>query len=813
MKFLFFCGSVFFVCVTDAFAQSGFCFTPTTVLTAGTAPRTLVSADFNSDGNLDLAAANHGANNVYVYFGTGTGAFGSPALYIVGTNTSISNPRLTKGDFNNDGKMDIATANEMGSSLEMSVLLNNGNGTFAAALNYTAGNNPGFNMPQCIISNDFNNDNNADLALINMNGIALSVFLGNGSGSFPPCVNYSLAMMPLVMISDNFNSDPYDDLAISGNSVAILFGTASGTFSPAMYYPNNGFFLTSSDLNGDGFKDIATTTGVLLGSNTGTFSAAGNYSVTNGWGIACADYDGDGKKDVALNTNTSVVVLMGLGTGYFGYSASFTVNSSPGEMISADLNNDFKPDLAMGSGNFTNNLSILLNRSFTITAGASSTLGCPGLVSNLSVSGGASSYTWSTASNATAITVTTAASSVYTVIGTNSLGCAASVSIPINIHPTPSLVVSNSNTLMCSGATAATLQASGAANYTWNTGSTNASLAINPLVSTSYTIAGTNSLGCLGSQIVNVMVNLLPVLTLSSDTLELCYGSTATVSASGAATYSWSTGATVSNITVNPLVNTHYSVTGSSTLGCKTSNTVFAWVHALPTLTLSADSLELCFGSTATVGVSGAANYSWSSGTLGSTLTLAPAINTHYSVTGSSSFGCSSTATVFALVNPLPGLTLSTMSGTICSGESSTLTVSGALSYTWSSGQNGTSVVNTPSTTTQYTVYGTDANSCENSASFTQYVSECTELNEHDVQPEPIAVYPNPGSGLFYLRINDGFYKGDVCVLNTLHQRVYTKGITDREVEIDLEDFSNGVYFICLTTEGRQEKVIKVIKQ
>lgn len=812
MRFLFFL-FLFLATVLDTLAQSGFCFTPTTALTPGNAPRTLVTADFNSDGNLDVAAANHASNTVYVFFGTGTGAFGSPTLYAVGTNTSVSNPRITKGDFNNDGKMDLATANEVGSSFEMSVLLNNGNGTFAASVSYTAGNNPGFNMPQCIVSNDFNNDNNADLALINMNGIALSVFLGNGSGSFPPCVNYSLSMMPLVVISDNFNNDVYDDLAISGSSLAILFGTASGTFSPATYYPNNGFFLSSGDLNNDGFKDIATSTEVLLGSNTGTFSAAGNYSAVNGWGVACADYDGDGKRDLALNTSTNVTVLMGLGNGYFGYSAGFPVNSSPAEMISADLNNDMKPDLLLGSGNFAINLSILLNRSFTISASASPTIGCSGLVSNLSVSGGASSYLWSTASNANNIAVTTTASSVYSVVGTNSLGCSATATIPISIYPTPSLSISNSNSLMCSGATAATLQAGGASSYSWNTGSMTSSIAINPVNSSSYSVIGTSSLGCSKTQTILVTVNPLPVLTLSSDTLDLCFGLTATVGVSGAVTYSWSTGATGTNVAVSPLINTNYSVTGTSSVGCKATNTLLALVHPLPILVLSLDTLKLCIGSSATVGVSGAGSYTWSSGAVGASLSVSPIANTHYSVTGSSSMGCVSTSTLLAIVNSLPVLSISASNPTICAGESSTLSISGALSYSWSNGQTGDTLISTVFTTTQYTIQGTDANGCENTISTTQHVSECLGLNESSAIMEFASVYPNPGSGIFYLKLKTVFNAAEVYVLSALYEKIYSISMSGQEVEIDLDAFPNGLYFICFIAENVGLKTFKIIKQ
>lgn len=730
------------VCFTKSLGQAGFCFTPTTALVSGAGPRTLVSADFNSDGNLDIATANHNSNSVAVFFGLGSGAFSSATLYIVGTATSISNPRLTKGDFNNDGKPDLATSNEFGGSQEMSVLLNNGNGTFAAAVNYTAGNLPGFNMPQCLISNDFNNDNNADIALINMNGIALSIFLGNGTGSFPPCVNYSLAMMPLLVISDNFNNDAFDDLAISGSSVAILFGSASGTFSAASYYPNAGFFLTSGDLNGDGFKDIATSTGVLLGSGSGTFSPAGSYAIINGWGIACADYDGDGNKDLAVNTSTAITLLQGLGTGYFGSSANFILNTSPAEMISADFDNDTKPDLALGNGFSGMTANILLNRSFTIASIASPTAGCAGLTSNLSVSGGAMSYTWSTGSNSTSVIVTTTASSAYTVVGSNSLGCIATKTIPINIYPSPTLTISNSSTLMCSGATASTLQAVGATSYTWNSGFISPTLQINPLGSTIYSVSATSSLGCLGSQTISIQVNPLPVLTLTSDTLELCFGSTATVGVSGANTYTWSNGAAGNTVTLGPLSNTNLTVTGTSSLGCKSTNTLFVLVQALPVLTLS------------------------------------------------------------------------TSNATSCSGQTSSISAAGASSYSWSSGNTGSLIVVSPTVTTNYTVYGFNEEGCEGTGSITQHVTVCTNLlTKSAIFKENSFVFPNPGADIFYLRMHLVSMQTQIKVVNMLNQVILSKEVLGDVTEIDLSEFSDGVYFIHVSVDNTTSNVHKIIKQ
>ena len=141
--------------------------------------------DFNGDGKADLAVANYGSDNVSVLLGNGNGTFQAAVNYAAGTSPHS----VAVGDFNGDGKADLAVANY--GSNNVSVLLGNGNGTFQAAVNYAAGTSP------CSVAvGDFNGDGKADLAVANYGSNNVSVLLGNGNGTFQAAVNYAAGTDP-----------------------------------------------------------------------------------------------------------------------------------------------------------------------------------------------------------------------------------------------------------------------------------------------------------------------------------------------------------------------------------------------------------------------------------------------------------------------------------------------------------------------------------------------------------------------------------------------------------------------------------------
>ncbi|MBK6505894.1 MAG: SBBP repeat-containing protein [Ignavibacteria bacterium] len=253
-------------------------------------------------------------------------------------------------------------------------------------------------------------------------------------------------------------------------------------------------------------------------------------------------------------------------------------------------------------------------------------------------------------------------------------------------------------------------------------------------------LAGQNSYGSL--QVLKYFQsNPLPTVTVSPD-VSICSGSSATLTAGGAISYEWSpsTGlntTTGTSVVASPSSTTTYTVTGTDANGYTNTATVTVTVNPLPTVTASPN-VSICSGSSATLTGSGASSYEWSPSaglntTSGSTVIANPSTTTTYTVTGTGANGCINSAEVTVTVNPLPTVTASP-NVSICSGSSATLTGSGAGTYEWSpsTGLNtttGANVIANPSSTTTYTVTGTDANGCTNSAAVTVTVNPITTVD------------------------------------------------------------------------------------
>src|SRR5438128_2058650 len=234
----------------------------TSYVRAGSSPASVVAGNFNGDGKLDLAVANAGSNNVSMLLGNGDGTF-KPAL-----NSGVLGPgSLAVGDFNGDGKLDLAVTNA-----GVSILLGNGDGAFRAPVTYATG-----NSPSSVAVGDFNRDGKLDLVvanLVNNSGGtgSMGVLLGNGDGTFQPVVNYGLGSNPDSVAIGDFNGDGKLDLAVAnsggyGNpaSMKLLLGNGNGTFQPALEFVGAGSPNPSSlavgDFIGHGRLDVAVADG------------------------------------------------------------------------------------------------------------------------------------------------------------------------------------------------------------------------------------------------------------------------------------------------------------------------------------------------------------------------------------------------------------------------------------------------------------------------------------------------------------------------------------------------------------------------
>jgi hypothetical protein len=316
-----------------------------TKYTTGT-PFWVAVGDFNGDGKSDIAAAN-GTANVSVFLGNGDGTFQPVMNYPAGSYSSA----VAVGDFNGDGKTDLAVTDFMLGKVVL--LLGNGDGTFSAGGSYDCG---AFGFS--IVVGDFNQDGKADLAIGHTQGV-LGVLLGNGDGTFQPAAFFGFTALT-VAIGD-FNGDGRPDLAavsVGDNTVGILLGNGDGTFQPSVNYP--GFSSPESvvvgDFNQDGKADLAVAneTGnsvrVLLGNGNGTFQSGVDYATGAGpKSITTGDFNGDGLVDLftANSSDGTVGVLLGNGNGTFQPVTSHPAGITPQFLAVGEFNGDGRIDIVV----------------------------------------------------------------------------------------------------------------------------------------------------------------------------------------------------------------------------------------------------------------------------------------------------------------------------------------------------------------------------------------------------------------------------------------------------------------------------------
>ena len=298
------------------------------------------------------------------------------------------------------------------------------------------------------------------------------------------------------------------------------------------------------------------------------------------------------------------------------------------------------------------------------------------------------------------VTYTFTSPGVYTIslIASNANGTGSVYSETVMVNPNPTLSVSGASAV-CFG-DQDTFTASGANTYTWSGGIVNG-VSFTPTVSGTYTVNGTDANGCEAETTFSLTVNALPVLSLSGSN-AVCAGSAFTQTVSGADTYTWDTGSNASAFSIIPTGSTTYTIEGTNSItGCSNTTTVSVTVNALPVIT--ANNGTICAGDSFTISATGANTYTYSGGNA----VVSPVASSNYTINGTDANGCVSNDLVInVLVNPLPVLTVN--SGAICSGNSFTLSPSGASTYTSTAG----SLVVNPTSTSSYTILGTDASGC-----------------------------------------------------------------------------------------------------
>lgn len=467
---------------------------------------------------------------------------------------------------------------------------------------------------------------------------------------------------------------------------------------------------TSSGCTGNGFLTIVVdslptvanasftpTSGICLGENIQFDGTGSTNANTYSWSFS------QGSPSITSSTLSQPVVSFGA-PGTHNYS--LTITSS--------------------CGTNTFNGSITINPSPTVTASATATSICSGSQVILT-GGGATSYTWDNGvTNAVAFTPT--ATTNYTVTGTDVNGCTNTAQVMVTVNPLPTVTANASAMSVCAG-TQVTLTGGGAASYTWNNGVTNG-VAFTPTATTTYTVTGTDANGCQNSAQVTVTVTSGLTVTANASATNLCLGDQVTLTGSGATSYTWDNGVTNGIPFTPPLGVTVYSVVGTSGT-CSGNDVITLTVNALPTVTASSSASVVCAGNQVTLSSISNGNApfveSWTNGVIGG-VPFIPTATTTYTVTSTDANGCQNTDQIIVSVNPLPTVTANATSTSICAGTQVTLTGSGATSYTWDNGVID-GLAFTPPATTTYTVTGTDANGCQNTAQVTVAINQLPTAN------------------------------------------------------------------------------------
>jgi hypothetical protein len=384
-------------------------FAPQKSFPVGSAPRTMVTADFNGDGKPDIAVVNQGDNNIGVLLNTTPIGATTPSFASEQIFATASTPfRIAVADFNGDGKPDLAFVNYDASV--MGVLLNTtpkgaSSVSFASRQDFATN-----SYPEGITVGDFNGDGRPDIVVASQSAGAVSVYLnttpaGAGSASFAPRQDFATGNQPGDPAVGDFNGDGKPDIAVpnwgggNGSTVSLLLNTTpngSGTPSFATQQtfatPSAPDVVAVGDFNGDGKPDLAITSSwnnvasVLLNTTptgSGTFSFAAHKEFTVGdstYWIVVADFNGDGRPDLATSNwnsnNVSVLVNTtpaGSTTPSFSPQQTFATDNSPDGLTVGDFNGDGKPDLASSNYLSSGTISVLLNTSLITIQGSPAT--------------------------------------------------------------------------------------------------------------------------------------------------------------------------------------------------------------------------------------------------------------------------------------------------------------------------------------------------------------------------------------------------------------------------------------------------------
>lgn len=342
-------------------------FDPPTSYAVQLAPTSVTAGYFDDDPFLDLAVTNSNSNTVSVLLNNGDGTFAPQLTYDTGSGPFA----LDRADFDADLDIDLAIVNQ--NSDNVLILLNDGSGHFESG-----GFVPVGSEPRSVVAVDVNHDDNIDLAVVNRLSNTVSVLLNDGSGSLSSATQFAVGDGPRQVVSGLFNADAHPDLAVTnhdGGSITVLAGDGTGQFAPV-----DGAFagglespdaIAAGDLDGDLDPDLIVGSGGNLG---GTISllinnGSANFELLDSLpagndpaAIKLAQLTEDDWLDVVVSNQDlgSIYAYQNLGSGQFSSPATFDVAPNPYYIVTGDFAGSGLEDIAVPHAKGTQ-VSVLIN--------------------------------------------------------------------------------------------------------------------------------------------------------------------------------------------------------------------------------------------------------------------------------------------------------------------------------------------------------------------------------------------------------------------------------------------------------------------
>ncbi|CAF1037572.1 unnamed protein product [Rotaria sordida] len=316
----------------------------------------IVVGDLNNDRQLDIAVANFGTHNVGVFFGFGNGSFASQ---IVLSTTSSRPVWIHVCDLNNDKALDIVTANY--GTNTVGIFYGYANGSFTSLNTYSTGYD---SFPFAVVSGDFNNDEQMDLAVANYGTNSIGILFANGNSTFANQRSFTTGFNshPYSIVVGYFNNDIMLDIAVTNhgkNNIVVFLGHGDGIFRNEMTYSletASPYAIDIGDFNNDNQTDLVVTNNgtnnicILLGYGNGTFANPIMYSTgsSSSVSIATGDLNKDNRLDIVIiNNDTNTINIMLGYDEFFPIQTIYVTGSFPSSVAVGDFNNDAQLDIVV----------------------------------------------------------------------------------------------------------------------------------------------------------------------------------------------------------------------------------------------------------------------------------------------------------------------------------------------------------------------------------------------------------------------------------------------------------------------------------